>query len=271
MAMSTATLKRRLENLERTSQPPTVNPTLEQIRRDPANIMRLAGLEPDPWQVQLLRSASPRISLCCSRQAGKTASTSSLALKEALLNDSSLVLILSPSLRQSQESFRAVMNSYRALGCPLPTAQESALRVEFVNGSRIIALPGTESNIRGFSKVSLLVVDEAARVSDSLFYAIRPMLAVSSGRMIVLSTPFGKTGWFYTAWTGPEAWERISITADKCPRITREFLDEERRVLGPRWFGQEYACEFSDPVGAVFLEADIRAALSSEIEPLFRA
>ena len=66
----------------------------------------------------------------------------------------------------------------------------------------MVALPGNEMTTRGYSDVGLLVVDEASRVSDELYYSIRPMLAVSGGRLIALSTPWGARGWFHAAWTG---------------------------------------------------------------------
>ncbi|MDQ3175559.1 MAG: hypothetical protein M3Q91_17935, partial [Acidobacteriota bacterium] len=80
-------------------------------------------------------------------------------------------------------------------------ASESALELEFSNSSRIVALPGKESTIRGFSGVSLLIVDEASRVPDELYQAVRPMLAVSGGDIVLLSTPFGKRGFFHHEWT----------------------------------------------------------------------
>src|SRR5208282_1075770 len=98
------------------------------------------------------------------------------------------------------------------------------------NGSRIVSLPGDEKNIRGFSGVALLVIDEAARVLDSLYCSVRPMLAVSRGRMVALSTPYGKRGWFHDEWHGAGEWQRVRITAPECPRITAEFLAEEKRA-----------------------------------------
>jgi hypothetical protein len=106
----------------------------------------------------------------------------------------SLSLVLSPSLRQSQESFRQIVTLYKPWAGRIPSEAESALRLELANGSRIVRLPGQESNIRGYSRVALLAVDEANRVDDALFYAVRPMLAISSGRIIALSTPWGKRG-----------------------------------------------------------------------------
>ncbi len=60
--------------------------------------------------------------------------------------------------------------------------QESQLKIELANGSRILCLPGEEATIRGFSP-NLLVIDEASRVPDDLYRAVRPMLAVSQGRL----------------------------------------------------------------------------------------
>ena len=101
--------------------------------------------------------------------------------------------------------------------------------------------------MRGFSAVSLLLVDEAARVSDDLYMAIRPMLAVSEGTLWLMSTPFGKRGFFYEAWAhGGAEWERVRVPADECPRIPARFLEEEKATMGERWFRQEYLCEFVD-------------------------
>jgi hypothetical protein len=151
----------------------------------------------------------------------------------------------------------------------MPIKEESALRFELSNGGRIVALPGTEDTIRGFSGVALLIVDEAARVSDPLYFAIRPMLAVSGGRMVCLTTPFGKRGFFYEEWTGSAEWERVRITADQCPRISKEFLDEERNALGDWWFRQEYFCEFVDTNDQVFRSEDIERAFTDDVKPLF--
>jgi len=95
------------------------------------------------------------------------------------------------------------------------------------------------------------------------------MLGVSKGRLIGLTTPMGKRGWFYEEWTSRRRWERHSITGDRCPRFTPEFLAEEREAMGERWYAQEYRCSFEDTVGAVFAEEDIAAAMSSTIKPLF--
>ncbi len=240
-----------------------------QMRLDPAALMVRAGMPPDPWQRDLLRSRGDRLLLMCARQTGKSTVTAAIALHECFYTKGSLVLLLSPSLRQSQEVFRKVTDFRNRLGDAVPVKDESALRVEWMNGSRIVALPGTEETIRGFSGVRLLIVDEAARVPDPLYYAIRPMLAVSGGRMVLLTTPFGKRGFFHDEWNGTNAWERVKITARECPRISAAFLEEEKNSLGEWWFKQEYLCDFSDTTDQFFRTEDILKAFTDEVEPLF--
>jgi hypothetical protein len=145
---------------------------------------------------------------------------------------------------------------------------ESALRVELRNGSRIVSLPGTEGTVRGYSGVQLLLIDEAARLLDDLYYAVRPMLAVSGGRLIAVSTPWGCRGWFHREWTTGQDWERIKITAHDCPRISAAFLAEEQRSMPPRWFQAEYECLFTDTEMQVFASSDVHAALA-DVPPLF--
>jgi hypothetical protein len=79
------------------------------------------------------------------------------------------------------------------------------------------------------------------------------MLAVSGGRMICLSTPHGKRGFFYQAWAkGGADWHRIEVPAERIPRITPEFLQMERRTIGESWFRQEYCCSFEALEGLVY-------------------
>ena len=112
------------------------------------------------------------------------------------------------------------------------------------------------------------MVDEAARVPDELYYSIRPMLAVSDGRLFALSTPFGTRGWWYQAWRSSEDWAKFQVAASECPRISKDFLDEERRTLGEWWYAQEYDCEFMDAAAQPFGRQDIDRAFEEEITPL---
>src|SRR5687767_10083640 len=169
------------------------------------------GIVPDAWQEELLRSTSDRVLLNCSRQSGKSTMAAVVALHRALYHPGSLILCLAPALRQSQELFGKVAGFYRDLGRPVAPQGERKLSLELENGSRIVTLPGSEKTIRGFSGAALLLVDEAARVADELYFAIRPMLAVSGGSLMMLSTPHGKRGVFYEEWTSGHGWDRYEV------------------------------------------------------------
>lgn len=192
-----------------------------------------------------------------------------IALHRALYHPASLVLCLAPALRQSQELFGKIAGFYRDLGRPVAPQGERKLSLELENGSRIITLPGSEKTIRGFSGAALLLVDEASRVDDGLYYAIRPMLAVSSGSLMLLSTPYGKRGIFHQEWTEGHGWERYEVPGEKIPRISAAFLEEERLALPRRIFRQEYECSFEDTEDQVFSYEDVAAAISPEVSPLF--
>ncbi len=233
---------------------------------DPSLMAERIGLRPDPWQRDVLRSSAPRLLLNCCRQSGKSTTTAVLACHTALYQPGSLTLCLSPGERQSKELLRKVLDTYRRLGRPVPAEAENKLELELSNGSRIIALPGAEHTIRGYSGVRLLVVDEAARVPNDLYLAVRPMLAVSGGRLLGLSTPFGTRGWWYEAWLSSEPWERYEVPAPMCPRISPEFLEEEQRTLGEWWYLQEYFCRFMDAETSAFRRDDIDRAFAKELE-----
>lgn len=231
------------------------------IAADPAQIMAAAGLAPDPWQEKVLTDPGDRHLLLCSRQAGKSTTCAALAVHTALYDPPALVLLVSPSLRQSQELFRKTREFHQGLDVTPGTDMESALRVEFANGSRIIALPGSEATIRGYSAPKLIIMDEASRIDDALYAAMRPMLATTRGKLVALTTPYGCRGWFYEAWTSGERWARTRITADMCQRIDPAWLAEERRMIGELQYRQEYCCEFVDTDEQVFSTAIIENAI----------
>jgi hypothetical protein len=247
-----------------------VNPLAADLRRavSPVALAGVVGLVPDGWQTDVLRSRHPRILMCVSRQAGKSTTCSVLAVHTAVYEPGSVVLLLSPSIRQSQELFRKCIAVYRALGRPVAAETETALTLTLENRSRIVSLPGTSDTIRAYSAVKLLIVDEASRVDDDIMAAVRPMMAVSGGRLIAVSTPAGKRGWWWDAWSSRADWMRVHITAEQCPRISAEFLAEERAAHGDFLFRQEYMGEFLAGSDQVFTEEQIQRAFDHNISSI---
>jgi hypothetical protein len=228
------------------------------------------GFHPDPWQEKVLQWDGKRLLLNCCRQSGKSTTTAILALHRALYFAKSLILLVSPSLRQSAELFKKVAEFLALLSVRPALTEDNKLSLQMANGSRIVSLPAKEANVRGFSGPSLIIEDESARVHDDLYLAMRPMLAISGGAHILMSTPFGKRGHFYEAWeNGGDSWDRIMVTASDCPRITPAFLAEEKQTMPAMWFAAEYLCEFTDTIDMVFSSEDIANAISDSVQPLF--
>jgi hypothetical protein len=179
-----------------------------------------------------------------------------------------MIVLVSPSQPLSTELYRKVHTFWECLEGAPKAEQESLTRLSLANGSRIISLPGSERTTRGYSGATLVVMDEAARVPDELLAAVRPMLATTDGRFVALSTPKGRRGWFHQCWTdGGDDWQRIMVKGADCPRISKQFLDDELRALGPLLFAQEYCCEFVDDNTAAFSSELIQGALTDAFEP----
>ena len=227
------------------------------------------NFEPDDVQARVLRSTSQRGILLCTRQWGKSTVTAAMALHHALFTPRSLTLVVAPCERQSGEFVDKVKALTLALGFKARGDGINDHSLSFPNRSRIVGVPAREDTVRGYSRVTLMLIDEASRVSDDLYKAVRPMLAVGKGRLWLMSTPHGRHGFFHDEWhNGGAHWERVSVTAEQCPRIPPEFLEEERRTQGRAWFEQEYLCKFTQVREAVFDMELINRALTSKIKPL---
>ena len=226
------------------------------------------GYHPDEWQAKLMRSRSKKIILNCSRQSGKSTTCAALGLHESIYRRPSFGLVIAPSKDQSAELMLKFDEFRGAVELPSDyLSTDTKLAVRFSNGNRFIARPGSEKSSRGFSAVTLLLEDEAARVPDPLYSSVRPMLAVSNGRHILMSTPFGKQNHFFKIWDEQrDIWEWYEIHAEMCPRISKQFLEEEKRIN--LWFEQEYHCAFLDAEGSVFSSDLFKSLANPSVTPL---
>ena len=230
----------------------------------------MCAFQLDDWQREQIDSPAQWQVWNCSRQSGKSTVAALLALHTATHFSNSLSLLIAPSLRQSGELFGKVREFYQQL--PMYDAwrliEDSALHYRIANNSRIVALPGAQETVRGYSAAKLVVLDEAAHCSTDLYRSLRPMLAVSGGRMVLPSTPFGKRGFFWDVWRSEqEGWEKRLVTANQCPRIRPEFLATEQIAQGD-WFEQEYMGEFLDVRGGLFTQEmiDAMTVVDSEVD-----
>jgi hypothetical protein len=236
---------------------------------DPTLLAADIGIDLDLWQRAFLYSPSKRSILCCSRQSGKSTVTAVRALHTAMYNSGALVVLAAPSQAQSAELLRTIRMMHSKLEGAPTLANESVLKIEFPNGSRIKALAASESG-RGLAGAALVIFDEASRCDDDLFVSLRATVATSNGSLILLSTPAGRRGKFFELWTnGDPAWERISVAASQCPRISPDFLAAELKELGQARFSEEFELAFIDQNTAAFDSSIIDAAFSTELRALW--
>lgn len=115
----------------------------------------------------------------------------------------------------------------------------------------------------------MLVLEEAAFMSDEMHAAVLPMLATTNGPLWMLSTSNAKSGFFYETWQhgGPE-WHRVRVLATECSRISPEFLDTQVAELGMERFRREFFCEFTGDGADAFDRDLVEAALDDSVEPM---
>jgi len=205
-------------------------------------LARRVGFEPRGWQVAALQSEAKRVLYNCTRQGGKSSVTAILALHNMLYNPGSATLVVSEAERQSKNMLKKIRAFYSALRRPERPIYESRTELQLPSGSFVVALPGTSGASRSFSGVSLLIIDEAARVMEEAINAA--------------------TWWV----NGGDEWERHTATWNECPWISPEFIEHERARMPEAVFAQEYMCEFRETEESAFSYSDIERAFQKGVE-----
>lgn len=240
---------------------------------DPVALAVKAGMDPLPWQVSAMRSQANRQLYLASRQSGKSTLAATIAMHTVLFRPESLVVMVSRTQDHSGELFRRALQVYRATGRLVDSVSETALSLTLANGSRIISRPGSsDTAVRGFS-ASLLVIDEAARVSDELYAAALPTLAKTGGRIIALSTPYGQAGFFFDAWTKGEGWDKFYMPASQLPSdwykpSTATFLAQQRRERPEHEYNREFECLFEERGATLFPRELVERAVTYDEDAL---
>jgi hypothetical protein len=238
---------------------------------EPENIVEWAqsalDFHPDPVQTQVLTETNKRIMVLAPRQTGKSTAAAVRALYEAVHHDDSTILLASASGRQSGQILQKTRQLARQLdlefGPPPPKCDGFTL----ANGATVVALPDSEETIRGFSAPRLIIVDEAAFASPEVFKALEPMLTVSGGTIILLSTPNGQTGYFYDQWHASNSpWARIFGTIEDCPRVDKQAIEDMKRTMAKADFQQEFECKFVAASGQFISLETVRKCLRNDFE-----
>ncbi len=209
----------------------------------------------DAWQKTAIMEMVTRqhhVIMCCSRGAGKTEVFSAASYVEAC-TVGGFAMVLSRSDRQALRVIQRTLMYHRRLQLQ-PLVRENMHELVFANGGRVLALPCSGDTIVGEHGITLMGIDEAAKIKDQFYALVSPMLAVSEAvtgikpRLALLSTPYGCSGFFWDEWDrtqrGQSSFKPFRTTWRDCPRIKPEFIEEERRKHGDFWVRQEYETQF---------------------------
>lgn len=234
-----------------------------QAALDPVARFRMAmGVEPRPFQKKLLNSTSSHIVLMASRQLGKSTCVAALAW-DCFLRGLTVVVIC-PTEKQSKEFLVRVKefrdaDHFAPLGIQFLKTEVSAANFK----GRILAMPATE-NARGFT-ADVLILDEAAQLSDDDIAAILPMRKKLTGRLIAVSTPLWKEGDFYRWWSLPNHFEKVLGHYKDCndPDLI-EAIEQERSVISAQQFAREYDCQFAGDGEPLVSHAVLERACANE-------
>ncbi len=206
----------------------------------------------DPWQKEVLEGKG-NICIVSGRQCGKTTITSILAAQTALQNPNQFIMIGSGVIDQAEHLFGKVKDYIFAKYKDKVVGRATIGFMELKNGSKIFCVPvgDTGDSMRGYT-ATMVIIDEAALVPDRAWDAIEPVISVTRGRVVLLSTPKFKKGFFYKASLDKETYYVKKISARDCPRHTKDFLDRKQAEKSAVVFAQEYLGEFADDYNRKF-------------------
>ena len=151
-----------------------------------------------PHQLDLARSPARYRIVCAGRQVGKSRLLAAVALHTAYTRRNALVLLVSAGETASRRLLEDCASL--ALASPLlrgSVLDESKSELTLSNGSRVLSVPASARQIRGWP-VDLLIVDEAGFVDSEIWRAAEPAIIARPGsRVILASSPWGGPDHFF--------------------------------------------------------------------------
>lgn len=246
------------------------------LRDNPSEfVRRILKVEPFQYQADFMDAESKRKAFVSGRQVGKSRTASWMALHYAVTHPGSLVLVTADALRQSSELFsqiRSEMDESGLTDSQWGVDRDTQTTIEFEHGSRIKVVPtGRSGNkIRGFT-ADFIIVDEAAFVEDSIFEdVIEPMTFVTDGTIVLCSTPYGQSGYFYQKATHPDwhsTWspDNGGISSYDNPEIDQDTIDEFKEGKTKEQIRREVAGKFVEAGDSFFPPQLIRDSMKTSV------
>lgn len=249
----------------------------EKLRENPSLFVEeILGVSPFDYQADFMDHPSDRKVFVSGRQVGKSRTCAWIGLHYAVTHPGETVLITADALRQSSELFSQVRTEMGNAGISddvWGVDRDTQTAVEFDNGSRILCLPtGRNGNkIRGYT-ADMVIIDECAFVDDAIIEdVIEPMMFTTNGELILASTPWGTSGYFYEKATHPDwhsTWdpENGGITSEQNPLIDEEDIEQFREGKTSAQLKREVLGEFVDNASTFFPPDLIKDCMDPEVE-----
>lgn len=209
---------------------------------------------PHPLQQEILDALERFLVAACGRQVGKTMTAIRWAVDEAS-RTGGLVWWCAPTYAAAMRGWGDMM---RFLPRKYRTVVKSERKVVLAGGGEIqFVSADNPDNLRG-ETLSGLVIDEAAYVADYVYHdVLMPMLSTTLGRVLLISTPKRRRGFFYDAWRrgqreGVTEYRSWQASSSENPYIPASEIERYRAELPDSTFRREILAEFLDEVNAVF-------------------
>jgi phage terminase large subunit len=198
--------------------------------------------------------------LVCHRRFGKTVCMINHLIRSALMSKlkNPRFAYIAPTFKQAKSIAWDYMKQFTAK-IPNTKFNETELRVDLPNGSRITLLGAENSDgLRGIY-LDGCVIDEYANIDGKLFAEIiRPALSDRKGYCVFIGTPAGMNNNFYDLYqhaNGAEDWFNYKAKASDTKIVDPEELEKAKEVMGEKKYLQEFECDWIANIeGAIYGE-----------------
>ena len=211
---------------------------------------------------------SKKILVCCSRRAGKSYFCAGAIVKSALKNPGSRIIYINLTFKNAvKQIWDNVIKASEAVGLQIDKSSKNDGEIEWVNGSSL-RIKGNSNNaeadtLRGESKVSLVVIDEAFH-QKNMEYAINevimPFLADLGDKATILCTgtpPRIPHTYMEKLWSNDKTWRHYHWTAENNPHVPdfEKFIEEVCEAKGLTKDAPFIQREYYGVIGAYDTEA----------------
>jgi len=203
------------------------------------------------------------------RQCGKSMMAENILIKASLTHPNQTSVLIAPTFKQARKILKSIVRKFRRT--PLYAGSNSSdLEFTFSNGSIIVFLSAEQGdNIRGqtVSQYGVLVIDEAAYISDEVFYTATPFVNANHAPIVAVSTPRFKQGFFYDFYAdglqGKANIYAYDFTDYDNPFLTPEKLEMYRNKMPLNLFRADYLGQWMETTSDVF--GDFKKVLSNTV------